>query len=118
MLGEVTLDADGKQVPLPFEMTVPANLSGRLSAVIRVNNQPRWLLRDLPFADGTEPVDLGELILEPVTALLARKAGRPVQWLLTREEVFLTGRRYGGIVRMKTGFKRDGRLVAREVEVE
>ncbi|ARE83262.1 META domain protein [Roseovarius mucosus] len=69
MLGEVTLDADGKQVPLPFEMTVPANLSGRLSAVIRVNNQPRWLLRDLPFADGTEPVDLGELILEPVTAL-------------------------------------------------
>ncbi len=55
--------------------------------------------------------------LEPVTALLARKAGRPVQWLLTREEVFLTGRRYGGIVRMKTGFKRDGRLVAREVEV-
>jgi len=28
MLGEVTLDADGKQVPLPFGMTVPANLSG------------------------------------------------------------------------------------------
>ena len=55
--------------------------------------------------------------LEPVTALLARKAGRPVQWLLTREEVFLTGRRYGAFVRMKTGFKRDGRLVAREVDV-
>lgn len=55
--------------------------------------------------------------LEPVTALLARKAGRPVQWVLTREEVFLTGRRYGAFVRMKTGFKRDGRLVAREVEV-
>lgn len=55
--------------------------------------------------------------LEPVTALLARKAGRPVQWVLTREEVFLTGRRYGGFVRMKTGFKRDGRLTAREVEV-
>jgi len=55
--------------------------------------------------------------LEPVTALLARKAGRPVQWTLTREEVFLTGRRYGAFVRMKTGFKRDGSLVAREVEV-
>ncbi len=55
--------------------------------------------------------------LEPVTALLARKAGRPVQWMLTREEVFLTGRRYGAFVRMKTGFKRDGSLVAREVEV-
>ena len=55
--------------------------------------------------------------LEPVTALLARKAGRPVQWVLTREEVFLTGRRYGSFVRMKTGFKRDGALVAREVDV-
>ncbi|MGX0976950.1 heat shock protein HslJ/uncharacterized lipoprotein YbaY [Roseovarius sp. MBR-51] len=69
MLGEVTIDADGKQVPLPFEMTVPADLSGRLSAVIRVHNQPRWILRHLPFAAGTEPVDLGTLILEPVTAL-------------------------------------------------
>ncbi len=55
--------------------------------------------------------------LEPVTALLARKAGRPVQWVLTREEVFLTGRRYGGFIRIRTGFKRDGSLVAREVEV-
>lgn len=69
MLGETTVDADGKQVPLAFEMTVPANLSGRLSAVIRVNNQPRWLLRDVPFSEGTAPVDLGTLILEPVTPL-------------------------------------------------
>lgn len=69
MLGEATIDADGEQVPLPFDMTVPADLSGRLSAVIRVHGQPRWVLRDLPFAAGTEPVDLGTLILEPVTAL-------------------------------------------------
>jgi len=55
--------------------------------------------------------------LEPVVALLARKAHRAVQWVLTREEVFLTGRRYGGLVRIKTGFKRDGRLTARHVEV-
>ena len=31
------------------------------------------------------------LRLEPLAAALARKAGRPVQWRLTREEVFLTG---------------------------
>lgn len=69
MLGEVTIDADSNQVPLPFEMVVPANLSGRLSAVIRVHDQPRWILRDLPFAAGSASVDLGALILEPVTAL-------------------------------------------------
>ena len=54
--------------------------------------------------------------LEPALALLARKARRPVQWVLTRDEVFLTGRRYGAVVKIKTGFKRDGRILARQVE--
>ena len=49
--------------------------------------------------------------IEPVVALLARKARRPVQWILTRDEVFFTGRRFGAVVKIKTGFKRDGRLV-------
>jgi CO/xanthine dehydrogenase Mo-binding subunit len=55
--------------------------------------------------------------LEPALALLARKARRPVQWVLTRDEVFLTGRRYGALVKIKTGVKRDGAIVARQVEV-
>lgn len=54
--------------------------------------------------------------IEPLAALLARKARRPVQWILTREEVFLTGRRFGAVVRIKTGAKHDGRLWARKVE--
>jgi len=54
--------------------------------------------------------------LEPALALLARKARRPVQWVLTRDEVFVTGRRYGALVKIKTGFKRDGRIIARELE--
>jgi len=55
--------------------------------------------------------------IEPLAALLARKARRPVQWVLTRDEVFLTGRRFGAVVKIKTGFKSDGRIVARKVEV-
>ncbi|HKX51755.1 MAG TPA: xanthine dehydrogenase family protein molybdopterin-binding subunit [Candidatus Binatia bacterium] len=55
--------------------------------------------------------------LEPALALLARRARRPVQWVLTRDEVFLTGRRYGALVKIKTGVKRDGAIVARQVEV-
>jgi CO/xanthine dehydrogenase Mo-binding subunit len=54
--------------------------------------------------------------IEPVVALLARKARRPVQWILTRDEVFLTGRRFDALIKIKTGFKRDGRLWARKVE--
>ena len=54
--------------------------------------------------------------LEPLVAALARKARRPVQWKLTREEVFLTGHCHAAVVRIKTGVKHDGTILAREVE--
>jgi CO/xanthine dehydrogenase Mo-binding subunit len=54
--------------------------------------------------------------LEPLTATLARKAHRPVQWVLTREEVFMTAHCQAASVKIKTGVKRDGRIVARQVE--
>jgi len=54
--------------------------------------------------------------LEPLTATLARKAHRPVQWVLTREEVFLTAHCHASVVKIKTGVKRDGTIVARHVE--
>jgi heat shock protein HslJ len=69
MLGEVTLDPDGQQVPLPFEMTVPSGLSGEVSAVIRVHGRARWVLEGLEFEAGPDEIDLGELTLEPVTPL-------------------------------------------------
>jgi len=54
--------------------------------------------------------------LEPLAATLARKAHRPVQWVLTREEVFLTAHCHASVVKIKTGVKRDGTIVARQVE--
>ena len=54
--------------------------------------------------------------LEPLTAALARKARRPVQWVLTREEVFLTAHCQAAVVKIKTGVKRDGTILARQVE--
>ena len=47
---------------------------------------------------------------------MARKARRPVQWVLTREEVFLTAHCQASVVKIKTGVKKDGTLVARQVE--
>jgi CO/xanthine dehydrogenase Mo-binding subunit len=54
--------------------------------------------------------------LEPLAATLARKAHRPVKWVLTREEVFLTAHCQASVVKIKTGVKKDGRIVARQVE--
>ena len=56
-------------------------------------------------------------IYELIPALLALKTGRPVKWVMTREEVFvLGGPRQGMVLLIKDGFKRDGTLVARKME--
>ncbi len=51
---------------------------------------------------------------EPLTVMLARKAGRPVRLALTVEEAFKTVRRAAVRYRIKTGVKRDGTIVARQ----
>ena len=57
-------------------------------------------------------------IYELIPALLALKCGRPVKWVMTREEVFvLGGPRQGMVLNIKDGFKKDGALVARKMEV-
>lgn len=57
-----------------------------------------------------------DLLLEPVTICLSMKTNKPVRTELTREEVFMTTKRHPSIVKLKTGVKSDGTLVAREVK--
>lgn len=57
-------------------------------------------------------------IFEHIPALLALKTQRPVKWVMTREEAFvLGGPREGMVLIIKDGFKKDGTLVARKMEV-
>jgi len=59
-----------------------------------------------------------EAHVQPITVMLALKSGRPVRLILTRPDDFEMVRvRHPARVRVKTGAKRDGTLVAREVEV-
>ncbi len=69
----------------------------------------------VPFVGGGYGAKT-HLRLEPLIAALARKARRPVQWVLTREEVFLTAHCQAAVVKIKTGVKKDGTIVARQVE--
>ena len=55
--------------------------------------------------------------LEPLAVALALKARRPVRILLTRDEVFLTITKHAATIRVKTGVKNDGTLVARQCEM-
>ena len=56
--------------------------------------------------------------IQPITVLLAMKAKRPVKLILSREQDFeMVRARHPFDIRIKTGVKRDGTLIAREVEV-
>ncbi|MBS7533217.1 xanthine dehydrogenase family protein [Ancylobacter sonchi] len=58
-----------------------------------------------------------EATVQPVAAALALKTGRPVRVVLSREEDMITMRaRHPARMRVKTGARRDGTLVAREFE--
>ncbi|MBI4493434.1 MAG: xanthine dehydrogenase family protein molybdopterin-binding subunit [Chloroflexi bacterium] len=52
--------------------------------------------------------------IEPIVALLAQAARRPVKLHLAREEEFVTIRQQSTVVTLKTGLKQDGTLVARK----
>jgi len=55
---------------------------------------------------------------EAISALLARKSGRPVRTFLTRDEEFSTTRtRHPMIITLRTGVKKDGTLTARRVKI-
>jgi CO/xanthine dehydrogenase Mo-binding subunit len=105
-------EASGKLVLYAATQT-PSSIRAQLAELFKL---PQSKVRVIvPFVGGgygakTHPR------LEPLTALLARKARRPVQWVLTREEVFLTAHCQAAIVKIKTGVKKDGKIVARQVE--
>jgi len=58
-----------------------------------------------------------EATVQPIAAALARASGRPVKVVLARDEDFVMMRaRHPARVRIKTGVRKDGTFVAREVE--
>jgi CO/xanthine dehydrogenase Mo-binding subunit len=59
-----------------------------------------------------------EITLEPVLALLARKAGRPVKGVFTREEEFTSSTtRHPIVMEYRSGVTREGRILARTVRL-
>jgi len=60
----------------------------------------------------------GIITIEPIAAMLAMKAGRPVKLVMTREEDFLSANpRHSMEIFIRTGVKKDGTLMAREVHL-
>ena len=105
-------DATGKAtVWVPTQAQFPLR-----AAIAQILHMPMTKVRVIPTEIGG---GFGGKILatvEPAAIALARKAGTPVRMVMTRGEDFQTGNpRHPFHMRYKTGVKRDGTLVAREI---
>ncbi|HVT68944.1 MAG TPA: molybdopterin cofactor-binding domain-containing protein, partial [Trebonia sp.] len=54
--------------------------------------------------------------VEPLAALLAQRTRRPVKLVLSREEEFFTNSKHASFIRLRTGVRADGTIVARHVD--
>jgi xanthine dehydrogenase molybdenum-binding subunit len=84
----------------------------------RLLNVPVSMVRAIPMEIGGGFGGKTIVYVEPVAAVLARKAGRPVKVTMARTEVFeATGPTSGTHVSVKLGATKDGRLVAGEAHL-
>jgi CO/xanthine dehydrogenase Mo-binding subunit len=68
------------------------------------------------FLGGAFGARLDMNVDEPIAALLAMRSGLPVRLQLSREEDMLSTSRHPATVRLRTGAKRDGSIVAHRME--
>jgi heat shock protein HslJ len=64
LLGEATLGTRGAQVPVRFRIGVPDGVEAELRAALVVGGRPQWYAAGIPVSAGTDPVSLGEVVLE------------------------------------------------------
>ena len=85
-----------------------AEALGRDESSIRVN----------PVAIGGDFGGKGAPLDEPLCCFLALRAGRPVRMVMGYTDELTAGApRHAGVLRLKTGVKRDGTLVAHQMQV-
>jgi len=70
-----------------------------------------------PVAIGGDFGGKGAPIDEPICYLLALRTGRPVKMIMEYREEFIAGApRHAAVLRLKTGVKRDGTIVAHQMD--
>ncbi len=92
----------------------PSNLQVQISQIFNVAQSNIRII--VPYVGGGFGSKIGPK-LEPLAVALALKVGKAVKIVLTREEEFLTISRHGSKTTIKTGVKKNGTLVAREMAV-
>jgi CO/xanthine dehydrogenase Mo-binding subunit/aerobic-type carbon monoxide dehydrogenase small subunit (CoxS/CutS family) len=108
------LEADGTLV-VRSSTQVPFHCQRLLSQIF---NLPQDKIRVYKAQIGGGFGNKQEILSEDLCVLATLRTGKPVQWEFTRKEEFTaTNSRHAMTIRVKTGVKTDGTLVAQEMEV-
>jgi len=93
---------------------VPQGLKESMSEAFKI---PKDKICVNPVAIGGDFGGKGAPFDEPICLVLAQRTKRPVKMVMEYREEFIAGApRHGGVMRLKTGVKRDGTIVAHEME--
>ncbi|MFH0897345.1 MAG: molybdopterin cofactor-binding domain-containing protein [Candidatus Bathyarchaeota archaeon] len=107
-----SVDGEGKLTV----WTSPGLFWSVYTQLLRVLQIPSTKLRFIKTTQGGGFGGKNPMMVEPYPALLALKCGRPVKLVYNREEEFTsTATRHSYIYKFKTGVKKDGRMISREV---
>ncbi|OLB40866.1 MAG: hypothetical protein AUI04_09135, partial [Candidatus Rokubacteria bacterium 13_2_20CM_2_64_8] len=102
------------------QLTLWASTQGSFntrSEVAEVLELPENTIKVIPMECGGGFGGKIRALCEPITAVLARVTGRPVRYVMTRREELEAGNPAPQvIIRLKSGVKRDGTLMALEAE--
>lgn len=112
--GTAVVDANGK-VTVWSSLPKPFVAQAELARVLKL---PITKVRIIQPECGGSFGGRNDISLEPYIALLAMKTKQPVKMVWSREEEFIgSTTRHSYYFEYKTGVKRDGRLIAREVRM-
>jgi CO/xanthine dehydrogenase Mo-binding subunit len=105
---------DHERVQMWSPNKVPQGLKESMSQAFNI---PKDKIRVNPVAIGGDFGGKGAPIDEPICYLLALRSGRPVKMVMEYREEFIAGApRHAAIIRLKTGVKGDGTIVAHQME--
>jgi len=112
--GTAAVSPDGK-VTIWSSLPIPFVAQMELARVLRL---PMTKVRIVQPECGGNFGGRNEISIEPHIALLAMKARQPVRMVWSREEEFIgSTTRHSYYLKYRTGVKKDGHLIAREVEI-
>jgi CO/xanthine dehydrogenase Mo-binding subunit len=86
--------------------------------ISRTLNLPINRIRIIATVVGGNFGGKNEITTEPIIALLAKKTGRPIKCVFTREDEFISSTtRHPFVMEYKTGMSKEGKILARKVRL-